>query len=132
VWLSCTFANGFGSQNSRQMNLNQSFEGIMGASATTGMSASDGYRTDGRDDYFSQNGTFEAHWQAFRNFKAVANAYFTNLELYDPGTTDNPYTDHRYNIKRRGGDLTFNHETVGLVSDLKLHYNYGHHDINDL
>ncbi len=122
----------FGSQNSRQMNLHQSFErNNWGASATTGMSASDGYRTDGRDDYFSQNGTFETHWQAFKNFKAVVNAYFTNLELYDPGTTDNPYTDHRYNIKRRGGDLTFNHETVGLVSDLKLHYNYGHHDIND-
>jgi len=122
----------FGSLNSKQINLHQSFErDNWGISATAGTASSDGYRTAGRDDYTSQNGTFETHWQISDNFNAVANAYFTNMELYDPGRTDNPFTNHRYNIKRRGGDLTFNHQTVKVVSDLKLHYNYGHHVIDD-
>jgi len=122
----------FGSLNSRQLNLHQSFEREnWGISATAGTVSTDGYRTDGRDDYASQNGTFETHWQVLDNFKAIVNAYFSNLELYDPGRTDNPFTNHRYNIKRRGGDLTFNHQTAKIISDLKLHYNYGHHDIND-
>ncbi|MFA6742847.1 MAG: TonB-dependent receptor [Candidatus Neomarinimicrobiota bacterium] len=121
-----------GSFNSQQLNLHQSFEHeTWGISANIGAVNSDGYRTDGRDDYGSQNGTAEAHWQISQDLRADVNAYFTNLEVYDPGRTDNPFTNHRYNIKRRGGDLTLNHTRTKLTSDLKLHYNFGHHDIND-
>ncbi len=122
----------FGSFEARQMNLRQSFEHEnWGVSANLGVASSAGFRTDGRDDYASQNGVFETHWQVWEEFKAVVNAYFSNLELYDPGTTDNPYTNHRYNIKRRGGDLTLNYKKGKITSDLKAHYNFGHHDIND-
>jgi len=121
-----------GSFNSRQLNLSQSFEcENWGVSATAGAISSDGYRNDGRDDYLNQNGTAEAHWQINKSLHAAVNTYFSNLEVYDPGRTDHPFTNHRYNIKRRGGDLTLNHNLVKLTSDLKLHYNFGHHDIND-
>ena len=122
----------FGSFNSHQLNLHQSFEQKnWGVSGTVGAVSSNGYRTDGRDDYSNQNGIAEAHWQIGNAWRADVNAYFSNMEIYDPGQTDNPFSNHRYDIKRRGGDLTFNHSLTKLTSDLKLHYNYGHHDIDD-
>lgn len=121
-----------GSYNLRQLSLQQSFEHEnWGISVTTGALASEGYRTDGRDDYTSNNGTIEAHWQVNKTLRSVVNAYCSNLELYDPGRTDNPYTNHRYDLKRRGGDLTVNHTLAKFSSDLKVHYNFGHHNIND-
>ena len=102
-----------------------------GYSAGTTWRQSAGYRTDGRDDYESLGGNAELHAIFTKTLRLTVNGYFANLHFYDPGQVTSPFSDHVFNLKRRGGDLSINHLQGLLTTDLKLHYNAGHHRVHD-
>ena len=110
----------YGSFNSKYAAINHSFDReSLGYSVSLGSRNSDGFRTDGNDSYRSESGNFEFHSNLSENFTVLINSYLSNLKVYDPGRTDNPYTDNWYDIKRRGGDITLKHETGKFFGDIK-------------
>lgn len=91
-------------------------------------------RTDGHRDYSNYDGAFStAHLGYSLNAKTSVefNANYSDIYLLDPGTIVAPVSDHWYDIRRSGADLTFNHQTRLGDSYVKLHGNFGHHEIYD-
>jgi outer membrane cobalamin receptor len=122
----------YGSFNTSQVYLQQSYsKDKWGGSLSTGYRKSDGYREKGRDDYTSKSGTLEARYSLTSSAQMTLNSYICDYLVYDPGLITAPISDHRYDILRYGGDVTFNNSRKWLESDLKLHYNAGDHKIHD-
>lgn len=122
----------YGSFQTRQFDFQQSFGGKkLFWRFAGGYQASEGWREKGRDDYTNNNGNITLRYYFRGNGYIDANTYFTNLNLYDPGQYSNPFEDHHFDIKRRGGDLTMELVGTRLTTHLKLHHNQGHHLIHD-
>jgi iron complex outermembrane receptor protein len=91
-------------------------------------------RTDGHRDFSNYDGTFStAHLgYAFSdNTSLDFNANYNDVHLLDPGMTEQPFEDHWYDIRRSGADLTLNHDGRFGDSYVKLHGNFGRHEIYD-
>ncbi|MBN1560181.1 TonB-dependent receptor [candidate division KSB1 bacterium] len=121
---------GAGNYNSQKMNLHHGGKiGNFDYYATIGTQRTDGHRED--SDY---NGTFStAHlgyaWSDRTSLELNAN--YNDIHLLDPGTVEQPFIDHWYDIRRSGADVTFNHEGRYGDSYAKLHGNFGRHEIYD-
>ncbi len=122
----------YGSYNTSQSFIRNTFEnGQFGYSLSAGYRKSDGYRTDARDTYDSKSGNLELHGNILEHLKASLNSYIMNYEIYDPGQITAAADTQFYRIIRYGGDLSLRHDYKYFVSELKIHYNSGHHDIFD-
>ncbi len=124
--------SGYGSFATKQVGLHQTYTRERFSIALAGgWNTSAGYRTVGKDDYAANNGNLTMNYQLSRVVSLTANGYFTNLDLYDPGLVSNPFYDHHFDIKRRGGDVTLEHHAAKAFSTFKVHHNFGHHLIHD-
>ncbi len=89
---------------------------------------------DGHRDYSGYEGDFytaHASYQVLRSTNIAFNANLSNIYMFDPGTEENPFIDHWYDLKRSGADLTIDHKSGLGESFLKLHGNFGKHKIYD-
>ena len=93
-------------------------------------------KTDGHRDYSEyKDNTFTAHLgYAFSASTHIeVNANYSDIYLLDPGVFDpqNPKRDQWYDIRRSGADLSFDHTGRFGESVVKLHGNFGRHEIFD-
>ncbi|MBN2282196.1 MAG: TonB-dependent receptor [Candidatus Marinimicrobia bacterium] len=102
-----------------------------GYSISGGYITSEGFREQGCDDYESLNLNLVANVRFSQNLKAKMNFYSSDYEVWDPGQITSPFTDHVFNILRTGGDLSLVHSHGKMTGNLKLHHNFGHHEILD-
>lgn len=122
----------YGSYNTSQSFIRNTFSnGNFGYSLSLGYRNSDGARTDANDSYRSKSGNLELHGNISKNIKVVLNSYISNSDIYDPGQVTAPADTQLYQIDRRGGDITVKHSFNRFLGEVKLHYNFGHHDIFD-
>ncbi len=122
----------YSSFNTTDLGINQRFgKGDFGYSISGGYKSSDGFREKGKDDYESKNLNFTANYKINNQFKAKANLYLSDYEVWDPGQITNPFTDHVFDILRTGGDITLQHSHGQWSGNLKVHHNFGQHDILD-
>jgi len=122
----------YGSYNTTQSFIRNTFENdYFGYSLSAGYRNSDGFRTDGNDDYNSKSGNFEIHSQLTKHIRVVINSYLSDSEINDPRQISAPVDTNWYKISRKGGDLSVKHEHRRFFGELKLHHNFGHHDIYD-
>jgi vitamin B12 transporter len=91
----------------------------------------DGHRSDAESGYRDDHFTAHIGYALGKNTTAELNANLSNIDVNDPGTESNPYTDHWYDLKRYGGDFTLEHEGRWGESCLKLHGNFGKHAFYD-
>ena len=118
--------------DTKQALLGQSYQAQRwGYSLSYGYRNSDGLRQDANDSYNSNSANVEFHASLTNAIDVLFNSYLTNLELYDPGRIEEAFTDHIYDLKRRGGDITLRHKSQSLLGDLKVHHNFGVHKIYD-
>src|SRR6056297_441685 len=122
----------YSSFNTQNIGVTQSYgKRNFGYSVSGGYKTSDGFREKGKDDYESMNLNLVTHYKINQAFKAKANFYMSDYEVWDPGQSTNPFVDHVFDIRRTGGDLTLNHNHGKLSGTFKLHHNRGDHDILD-
>ncbi len=123
-------SGGAGNFNSQKLNLQHGAK--LGAfdyfvTATT-------KRTDGHRSYSDYDGTFVTAHMGYQLSDATSvevNANYSDTYLYDPGTVSQPFLDHWYDIKRSGADVTVSHNSGLGESYVKLHGNFGRHEIYD-
>jgi len=121
-----------GNYHTSQSFIRNTFENdLFGYSLSFGYRNSDGYRTDGNDSYTSKTGNLEIHSHINENSVVTLNGYLSDSDIYDPGQIMAPSDTQLYKISRKGGDITFKHEHQRFLEEIKLHYNYGYHDIFD-
>ncbi len=121
-----------GNDNTRQGFIHQTFGGQhWGYSISGGCRNSDGFREKGNDSYNSRSANGEFHYQITDQVNILFNSYLSNLKLYDPGLITSPFAHHWFDLERRGGDVTIRHKSGALTGDLKLHHNFGFHEIRD-
>ncbi len=122
----------YSSYNTQNIGINQSYgKGNFGYSVSGGYKSSDGFRETGNDDYESINLNLVSNYKINQDFKAKANVYLSDYEVWDPGQVSNPFTNHFFDIRRTGGDLTLTHNHEKLSGTFKLHHNQGHHEVWD-
>jgi iron complex outermembrane receptor protein len=122
----------YGSFNTKNSYFRQTDGGKnWGYSLSGGYRDSDGYREEGDDSYTSKSGNLEFNWKPTGNIKIYGNSYISDLDINDPGQISNPFNNHWFDIQRLGGDLTFEHRKNKFTSKIKIHHNYGHHEIHD-
>ncbi|MCK4295749.1 MAG: TonB-dependent receptor [Candidatus Marinimicrobia bacterium] len=122
----------YGSFNTKQSFIRQSYQANQwGYSISGGYQDSDGFREDGDDSYSSASSNVEINAKISDNLKVFINSYISNLKVCDPRQVSAPSDTDWYDIKRRGGDITIRHEFGKFISDVKMHYNFGHHEIYD-
>jgi len=118
--------------NTQNISMTQSYGiGDFGYSISGGYKSSEGFRTKGKDDYESLNLNLVANYRISNNIKAKANIYASDYEIWDPGQITNPFTDHVFDILRTGGDVSMQHFHGNFAGNLKIHHNFGHHEILD-
>lgn len=91
-------------------------------------------RTDGhRDDSDYKGSSFSAHvGYAFNPSTHVElNANYADIYLFDPGLFSAPKANQWYDIRRSGADLTLDHTGRLGETVLKVHGNFGRHEIFD-
>ncbi len=91
-------------------------------------------RTDGHRNFSDYDGTFVTAHVGYQLGGATSfelNANYSDTYLFDPGTVNEPFQDHWYDIERSGADLTVNHTSTLGESYVKLHGNFGQHEIYD-
>ncbi|MFH2049972.1 MAG: TonB-dependent receptor [bacterium] len=127
----------YGSYNTSQSFVRNTYSnGNFGYSLSLGYRNSDGFRTDANDSYYSTSGNLELHSTINDHLKIILNSYISNSDIHDPGQaialvdSNNIPSDTLFDINRKGGDLTITHLSEKLQSELKIHYNSGHHDID--
>ncbi len=125
-----TFRGGAGNFNSQKLNLHHGGKiNNFNYYVTLGTQ-----RTDGHRDFSNYEGAFStAHvGYAFNdNTNLEFNANYNDVRLLDPGTMDQPMEDHWYDIRRSGADVTLNQQGRLGDSYVKLHGNFGRHEIYD-
>lgn len=123
----------YGSYNTKNTYFRQTYGSDQwGYSLSAGYRDSDGYREKGNDSYTSKSGNLEFNWKPSKNIKVYGNSYISDLDLNDPGQISNPFQNHWFDLQRLGGDLTFVHNNnSSFTSKIKVHHNYGHHEIHD-
>ncbi len=91
-------------------------------------------RTDGHRDNSNYDGSFASAHAGYKisdKTDVEINANYADVRLLDPGTVDAPAVDHWYNIVRSGADVSLTHDGRLGRSYLKLHGNFGRHEIYD-
>ena len=122
----------YGSFNTKNGYFRQTYGGEnWGYALSGGYRDSDGYRQKGNDSYTSKSGNFEFNWHPKENLKIYGNSYISDMDINDPGQISKPYSHHWFDVFRMGGDLTFEHKYEEFTSKIKVHHNYGHHEIHD-
>ena len=122
----------YGSFNTKNTYFRQTYGGNnWGYSLSGGYRDSDGYREEGDDSYTSKSGNLEFNWKPINNLKIYGNSYISDLDINDPGQVSNPLQNHWFDLQRYGGDVTFEHKMKNFTSKIKLHHNFGHHEIHD-
>ncbi|MFC1502507.1 TonB-dependent receptor [bacterium] len=126
------FSGGYGTFNTQK--LHGTHMGKIGGveyvfTASTRRTA--GHRREANSSYKAD--TFTAHigYKAGRNTTVDLNANLANIDVNDPGKESEPFTDHRYDLKRYGGDITLEHKSRWGDTCLKLHGNFGKHAFFD-
>ncbi|MCF7885331.1 MAG: TonB-dependent receptor [Candidatus Marinimicrobia bacterium] len=122
----------YGSFNTKNSYFRQTYGGQnWGYSLSGGYRDSDGSREKGDDSYTSRSGNLEFNWKPSKNVKVYGNSYISDLNINDPGQISNPFENHWFDLQRLGGDVTFEHKINNFTSKIKIHHNYGHHEIHD-
>ena len=91
-------------------------------------------RTDGHRANSNYDGSFvSAHlgYNISEKTSVEFNANYSDVNLFDPGSIEQPMTNHWYDIIRSGADLSLNHKSRLGESYLKVHGNFGRHRIFD-
>ncbi len=126
------FSGGYGTYNTQK--LHGTHMGKIGRTEyvfTAATRRTAGHRQEANSSYRAD--TFTAHigYKAGRNTTIELNANLANIDVNDPGTEFNPFTNHWYDLKRYGGDLTLEHKSRWGDTYLKLHGNFGDHAFFD-
>ena len=122
----------YGSFNTKNTYFRQTYGGDnWGYSLSGGYRDSEGYREKGDDSYSSKSGNLEFNWEPVNNLKIYGNSYFSDMDINDPGQISNPFYNHWFDLQRFGGDITIEHQYNNFTSKIKIHHNYGHHEIHD-
>lgn len=125
-------SGGYGTFNSKKINITHSgktgkTEYILSAATRK----TDGHRGDANSHYEAAHYTVHVGYTMGENTSLELNTSLANIDVNDPGTESNPFTDHWYDMKRYGGDLTLVHRSPLGGSNLTLHGNFGHHNFYD-
>lgn len=122
----------YGSFDTKNTYFRQTYGGKnWGYSLSGGYRDSDGFREKGDDSYTSKSGNLEFNWKPVQNLKIYGNSYISDLNINDPGQISDPLYNHWFDLQRYGGDITFEHTYESFSTKVKLHHNYGHHEIHD-
>ena len=122
----------YGSFNTKNTYFRQTYGGNnWGYSLSGGYRDSEGYRENGDDSYTSKSGNLEFNWKPGSNLKIYGNSYISDLNINDPGQITNPFENHWFDLQRYGGDFTVEHKIEDFTSKIKLHHNFGYHEIHD-
>ena len=89
----------------------------------------DGHRP--QSDYDGQHYTAHLGYALTAHTEMELNANLSDFNLLDPGPSTTPVTDHWYDIRRSGADLSLNHSGGLGETNLKVHGNFGKHRIYD-
>jgi len=129
---STRITTGYGNYDSRILAL--SHGGKLGAFdyyITANTRKTDGHRTDGNSFYEGDHYTFHTGYALSENTMIDMNANLANISLFDPGRSDNPFSNNWYDIRRYGGDFNVIHNSRLGETNLKLHGNFGKHHFFD-
>jgi outer membrane cobalamin receptor len=89
----------------------------------------DGHRPD--SDYDGEHYTGHLGYALAEKTEMELNFNLADFNLMDPGPAASPVTDHWYDIRRSGADLSLNHTGSFGETNVKLHGNFGKHRIYD-
>lgn len=124
------FSGGAGNFNSQKINLHHGGKiNDFDYYVTLGTRRTDGHRAN--SDYEGTFSTAHLGYAFSDNTSLEFNANYNDVHLLDPGLIDAPVSDHWYDIRRSGADLTLNHDGRFGDSYVKLHGNFGRHEIYD-
>ena len=91
----------------------------------------DGHRQDGNNQYQGRFYTLHTGVRTGRNASVEINASYADINLFDPGPLSSPKDNDWYDIRRWGGDFTWNQKSRLGDSYLKIHGNFGRHRFAD-
>jgi len=91
-------------------------------------------KTDGHRENSEYDGSFfsaRLGYSLTERTSIELNANYSSVNLLDPGSVDEPFVDHWYDIVRSGADFSLNHNSGMGQTFFKLHGNFGEHKIYD-
>jgi iron complex outermembrane receptor protein len=91
----------------------------------------DGYRSDGDDNYRGNHYTLHLGYSTGLNTEFEFNGNFAGVRVFDPGPASAPRLDNWYDIIRYGGDADLMHKGRLGETNVKFHANFGKHDFFD-
>ncbi len=123
---------GYGSFNTQHYRFNHAGNlGRLQYFAGIGYQKSDGHRANG--DFKAQNYAAKIAYQINPNYKLSFNGSVTPYQFHDPGPEGVSlygYFDHG-DITRSSMDLTLSHKFDRTDGTIKIHGNFGHHELSD-